>query len=99
MYKYLYTIIDQHHLDIIDQVEHGVHNRLHIYPLCGIFYFLWHRHQIEKYKAQPPLRLQHHRTVTWHEHDSGGVTWPNQSWRKMADAVGKLLAWETTPCD
>ena len=25
----------------------GVHNRLHIYPLCGIFYFPWHRHQIE----------------------------------------------------
>ena len=24
-----------------------VHNRLHIYPLCGIFYFPWHRHQIE----------------------------------------------------
>ena len=21
--------------------------RLHIYPLCGIFYFPWHRHQIE----------------------------------------------------
>ena len=20
---------------------------LHIYPLCGIFYFLWYRHQIE----------------------------------------------------
>ena len=27
----------------------GVHDRLHIYPLCGIFYFpwAWHRHQIE----------------------------------------------------
>ena len=25
----------------------GVHDRLHIYPLCGIFYFPWHRHQIE----------------------------------------------------
>ena len=24
-----------------------VHDRLHIYPLCGIFYFPWHRHQIE----------------------------------------------------
>ena len=23
-----------------------VHYRLHIYPLCGIFYFPWHRHQI-----------------------------------------------------
>ena len=26
----------------------GVHDRLHIYPLCGIFYFPWHRHQIER---------------------------------------------------
>ena len=25
----------------------GVHDRLHIYPLCGIFYFPWHRQQIE----------------------------------------------------
>ena len=25
----------------------GVRDRLHIYPLCGIFYFPWHRHQIE----------------------------------------------------
>ena len=25
----------------------GVDDRLHIYPLCGIFYFPWHRHQIE----------------------------------------------------
>ena len=24
-----------------------VHNRLHIYPLCGIFSFPWHRHQVE----------------------------------------------------
>ena len=24
-----------------------VHYRLHIYPLCAIFYFLWHRNQIE----------------------------------------------------
>ena len=31
-------------------LECGVHDRLdhlHIYPLCGIFYFPWHRHQIE----------------------------------------------------
>ncbi len=46
-YLYFYTICDQHRLDIIDQVEYGVHDRLHIYPLCGIFYFPWHRHQIE----------------------------------------------------
>ena len=31
------------------RLECGVHDRLHIYPLCGIFYFpwQWHRHQIE----------------------------------------------------
>ena len=29
------------------RLECGVHDRLHIYPLCGIFYFHWHRHQIE----------------------------------------------------
>ena len=28
-------------------LEYGVHDRLHIYPLCGVFYFPWHRHQIE----------------------------------------------------
>ena len=27
--------------------ECGVHDKLHIYHLCGIFYFPWHRHQIE----------------------------------------------------
>ena len=29
------------------RLECGVHDRLHICPLCGIFYFPWHRHQIE----------------------------------------------------
>ena len=29
------------------RLECGVHDRLHIYPLCVIFYFPWHRHQIE----------------------------------------------------
>ena len=30
------TIFYHHHrLDIIDQVEYGVHDRLHICPLCG----------------------------------------------------------------
>ena len=29
------------------RLECGVHDRLHTYPLCGIFYFPWHRHQIE----------------------------------------------------
>ena len=38
---------DQHCVDIIDQVEYEGHNRLLIYPLCGIFYLPWHRHQIE----------------------------------------------------
>ena len=28
-------------------MDRGVHDRLHIYPLCGIFYFPWHRHPIE----------------------------------------------------
>ena len=36
---YLYIIVDQRRVDIIDQVEYGVHDRLHIHPLCGIFYF------------------------------------------------------------
>ena len=27
--------------------ECGVHDRIDIYPLCGNFYFPWHRHQIE----------------------------------------------------
>ena len=47
-YLYLYALFDQRRVDIIDQVEYGVHNRLHIYPLCGIFYFPWHRHQMEE---------------------------------------------------
>ena len=34
---YLYTIFDQRRVDIVDHVECGVHNRLHICPLCGIF--------------------------------------------------------------
>ena len=29
------------------RLECGVHDRLHIYPLCGVFYFPWHIHQIE----------------------------------------------------
>ena len=29
------------------RLECGLHDRLHIYPLCGVFYFPWHRHQIE----------------------------------------------------
>ena len=24
----------------------GIHARLHIYPLCGVFHFPWHRHQV-----------------------------------------------------
>ena len=30
---YLHTIFDQRRVDIIDKVEYGVHDRLHIYPL------------------------------------------------------------------
>ena len=40
LYLYLHTIFDQRRLDIIDQVEYGVHDILHIY-------FPWHKHQIE----------------------------------------------------
>ena len=29
------------------RLECGVHDRLHIYPLCGIFYFPMHSHHIE----------------------------------------------------
>ena len=39
---------DQCRVDIIDHIECGVHDRLHIFtPLCGIFFFPWHRHQME----------------------------------------------------
>ena len=31
----------------LSRLGFGVHDRLHIYPLCGIFYFPWHRDQIE----------------------------------------------------
>ena len=41
------TLFDQCRVNIFDQVECGVHDRQHIYPLCGIFYFPWHRQQIE----------------------------------------------------
>ena len=44
---YLYTIFDQRRVEIIDEVEYGVHDRLYIYPLCGIFYFPWHIHHTE----------------------------------------------------
>ena len=47
VYFYLYTIFDQRRVDIIDPVEFGVHDRLHIYQLCVIFYFPWHGLQIE----------------------------------------------------
>ena len=29
------------------RLECGVHDKVHIYPLCGIFYFPWHKHQLE----------------------------------------------------
>ena len=34
-------------VDIIDHVEYGVRDRLYIFPMCGIFYLPWHKHQIE----------------------------------------------------
>ena len=40
-------MFDQHRADIIDQVEDGVHDRLRIYTLCGIFSLPWHRHHIK----------------------------------------------------
>ena len=30
------------------RLECRVHDALHIYPLCGIFFFPWHRHHIEE---------------------------------------------------
>ena len=36
---HIYNIFDQRRLDIIDQVDYRVHDRLHIYPLCWIFHF------------------------------------------------------------
>ena len=42
-----YALFDQRCVDIFDQVDYGVHDRSHIYPPCGIFYFPWHRQQIE----------------------------------------------------
>ena len=48
---YIFFLFDQCRAYIIDQVEHGVHDRLHIYTLCGIFSLPWHRHQIEGTKG------------------------------------------------
>ena len=39
VHLYLYSIFYQRRVDIIDQKEYRVHDRLQIYPLCGIFYF------------------------------------------------------------
>ena len=46
IYLYHYNLFDQCRVDISDHVECGVHSRLRIYPLCGIFYFARHRHQL-----------------------------------------------------
>ena len=35
----------------------GVHDRLHIYPLCGVVYFPWHRHQIEGANGVPSSKI------------------------------------------
>ena len=36
LYNYHYTIFDQRRVDIIEQVEYGVHDRLHIYPVWNL---------------------------------------------------------------
>ena len=41
----------QRRVIIFNQVECGVQDRLHIYPLCGVFYFPWNRQQIEGIKC------------------------------------------------
>ena len=33
----VYTTFDHRRVDIINQVEYGVHDRLHIYPMVGYF--------------------------------------------------------------
>ena len=38
-YLYPYTIFDRRRADIIDLVEGGVHDRLHVYPCAGSFTF------------------------------------------------------------
>ena len=38
VYLYLYSLVDQRRVDIIDHVECGVHGRSHSYHLCMIFY-------------------------------------------------------------
>ena len=49
----------------------GVHNRLHIYPLCGICYFPWHRHQIEGYALLPETsgKVLHDLCMTYDLHN------------------------------
>ena len=44
---YLYTLFDQHRVDIFDQVELWSPGQVTDLSLCRIFYFSWHRHQIE----------------------------------------------------
>ena len=34
-------------LELSSSKSRWVHDRLHVYPVCGIFYFPWHRYQIE----------------------------------------------------
>ena len=36
------------------RLECRVHDKFHIYPLCSVFYFPWHRHQIEGTKVYHP---------------------------------------------
>ena len=42
----------------------GIDTRLHVYPLCGICYFLWHRHQATRLPPVWDLLLP------WHRHQA-----------------------------
>ena len=64
----------------------GVHNRLHIYPLCGIFYFPWHRHQIEAKKGPTAFSVSSERH--W---QSGVKEIAKVSKRSLWDSIARPL--------
>ena len=58
--SFTFTFTLQVYLTTIDQVEYGVHHRLHIYyNFCGIFYFPWNRHQMEGTTRSSVARSNH----------------------------------------
>ena len=60
------------------RLECGVHDRLHIYPLCGIFDFPWHRHQIQVIKTTAfSVSSERHRDS--HSNVESQVFTPNNS--------------------